>query len=475
MKIRTPLSTFLLAAALAACGGGAPGGGGSDGVGSESAGSSAPGTPPWKSPAAESGGGAPADPEEAESPLEPAPEPTDVRYVAPGGDDGADGSETSPWATVAHAVAQATPGMKIVVQGGTWPALDITSVDGTEDAPIVLAGAEDERPIFTGPVTLQRAFWELEHIEVASPEPRFALRFTGDGSHDNVVRNSVVRDGRGAAGVSVDLGAHRILIEGNEIYGIDRGEDDAHGIVVQPTTREVAIIGNEIHGTSGDSVQCIGPGQDAVQGAPANGVFIEGNHLYDTRENAVDIKHCEDVTIRGNVMHGFRKSSTSNGEAVVVHLKAKGVIVEENDISNTSRGIVTGRGATDVLLRRNRLHGLADERTAILFAEGAGLEAHHNTIVGAAYGVKALDGSNRPTVRNHVFESVEVPLQGDLAAENNLFSNSEASGDAPIHGDAALDGDLVPGPTSAAIDAALPGDEAEACGEALDLGAIERC
>jgi hypothetical protein len=302
------------------------------------------------------------------------------------------------------------------------------------------------------------------------------MRFTGAGSHDNVIRNSVVRDGTGAAGVSIDLDASRITVEGNEIFNISRGGDtDAHGIVVQPTTSDVTIVGNEIHTTSGDSVQCIGPGQDAVEGAPANGVRIEGNVLRDTRENAVDIKHCENVEIRGNVMHGFRVSSTSNGEAIVVHLLASTVTVEENDISNTSRGVVTGRGVSNVVVRRNVIHGLADEMTGVIFGEGSAQQAFHNTIVGAARGIQALPGSGMPAVKNNIFEGVAEPVQGEASLDTNLFSGTLAAGENPVEGDAQLDGESMPGEGSAAIDAAAAGDTAEVCGAGPDIGAIERC
>jgi len=473
MRVQLLTTSLLLASvALAGCGGGSGDGSSPAPSASDAGAGSSAATAPGETGAAV-GGGAAAGTEQAQT--APEPEPSDVRYVSPEGDDGADGSEATPWATVAHAVASVGPGTKIVVRGGTWPGLEIAAVDGTEEAPIVLAGEEGNRPIFTGPVKVSRAYWILDGIEVASTEPVFSVRFTGAGSHDNVLRNSVVRDGTGAAGVSIDLDASRILVEGNEIFNISRGETDAHGVVVQPTTREVRVVGNEIHGTSGDSVQCIGPGQDAVEGAPANGVVIEGNTFYDTRENAVDIKHCENVEIRGNVMHGFRVSSTSNGEAIVVHLLASNVKVEENDISNTSRGVVTGRGATNVVVRRNVIHDMADEMTAILFGEGSGFSAVHNTIVGAATGVQALAGSGMPAVRNNIFESVGAAVNGEAAVDTNLFSRTAATGENPVEGEAALDGENVPADGSAAIDNAAPVEEEPACGAGPDFGAIERC
>src|SRR5690606_21846407 len=104
MHLRKLLPSLLLAAGLAACGGGGPGGG-SDGSDPRAGGEA--GTP---GAGAGLGAGSSQPPEEE-------PEPTLVRHVAPGGDHGADGSEGAPWATIAHAVASATPGTKIVVHG----------------------------------------------------------------------------------------------------------------------------------------------------------------------------------------------------------------------------------------------------------------------------------------------------------------------------------------------------------------------
>ena len=403
------------------------------------------------------------------------PEPTLVRYVSASGDDGGDGSEAAPWRTVANAVANAQPGTKIVVGAGSYDGVTIDGVDGTADAPIVIAGAEGERPIFTSPIQVQRAYWVFDGIEVASTEPSFSVRFTGAGAHDDVIKNSVVRDGTGAAGVSIDLEASKITVEGTEIFNISRGETDAHGIVVQPTVRDITLVGNEIHDNSGDSIQCIGPGQDAVEGAPANGLVIEGNNLYTNRENAVDIKHCENVEVRGNVMHGFRKSATSNGEAIVVHLLASNVTIEGNDISDSSRGVVTGRGAQNVHVRRNVIHDLADEKTGVIFGEGAGFEAVHNTIVGADRGLRALEGSGAPVVRNNIFDGCTDSVDGEANADSNLFSGSPAAGTNPVEGDAQLDGEYAPADGSPAVDAASPGDDADTCGAGADMGAIENC
>lgn len=401
--------------------------------------------------------------------------PALVRYVAVDGSDAFPGTKEQPWRTPAYAVTQAEPGMRILVRGGTYPAFVIDGVDGTARAPIVIAAAPGSRPVIEGgTVLVRRAYWELEGLEIR-PGSKPAVRFTGASSRYNVLRNSIVRDGTAAYGVSVDLGATYATIEGNEITNIWRGADvDAHGIVIQPDSVGVRILGNEIHGNSGDSIQCIGPGQDAPEGAPARDLLVEGNLLYGDRENAVDVKMCEDVVIRGNVIHGYRKSATSNGEGIVIHKGARNVVVEYNDISNVSRGVVTGVGARDVLVRRNVIHTPADERTGILFGEGSNFAARHNTIIGADRCLRVLVEAKAASVENNIFSGCTQSATGTATVENNLFFNSPLAGAHGITADPQLDAEFRPAAGSPAIDRATVGD-VDYCGKAPDIGAVERC
>ena len=406
----------------------------------------------------------------------PTTSPQLTRYVATDGDDGNPGTRDKPWRTPAHAVRNAKPGMRILMRGGSYPAFTIDAVDGSAASPILLAAAPGSRPVISGgTVLVRRAYWQLEGLEV-KPGNAVGVRFTGAGAHHDVLRGSVVHDGSAASGVSVDLGATYVTIEGNEIFAIWRGNDvDAHGVVIQPDAVGVRILGNEIHGTSGDSIQCIGPNQDAPGGAPARDLLIEGNLLYADRENAVDIKWCEGVTVRGNVMRGFRKSSTSNGEAVVIHRGARDVLVEYNDISESSRGVVTGVGAHDVRVRRNVIHTPVDERTGILFGEGTNPVASHNTVVGAARCVGVLAEAKGAVVTNNILVGCGQSVTGSAEVANNLFHQAPATGSGAVTGDPLLDGDFRPSAGSPAIDHATVVDDDPVCGNGPDIGAVERC
>jgi nitrous oxidase accessory protein NosD len=485
MMPRRILVSVLLAAGIGACSGSGPGGGigpsTDDGALGESGGrfgdriedilgGGSIDRPPSRD------GDRPAPLPGREPEPQPAPAPALVRYVATDGNDANPGTRELPWRTPGHAVAQAQPGMHILLRGGTYPPFTIGAVDGTAEEPIVLAAAKGSRPtIEGGPVLVRRAHWQLEGIEVR-PGANAGVRFTGPGAHHGVLRDSVVRDGSAAYGVSVDLGATHITIENNEITNIWRGAGvDAHGIVIQPDSVGVRILGNEIHGNSGDSVQCIGPGQDAPNGQPARDLLIEGNLMYGDRENAVDIKWCEGVTIRGNVARGYRRSATSNGEAIVIHRGARNVVVERNDISEASRGIVTGVGANDITVRRNVIHQPVDEKVGILFGQGGNQVARHNTIIGAARGVQVLADAYGVTVRNNIFADVAQSLSGSATVERNLFHAAPTAGSGALSGDPMLDGEFFPRPGSPAIDAGLPGDGAAICGAGPDVGANERC
>jgi hypothetical protein len=79
--------------------------------------------------------------------------PTNHLPVAVNGSDiNGDGSPDSPYATITHAVRQATPGTAIVVHAGVYPGgIYLAGVSGTASAPIWIGGAAGEsRPVIEG-------------------------------------------------------------------------------------------------------------------------------------------------------------------------------------------------------------------------------------------------------------------------------------------------------------------------------------
>jgi nitrous oxidase accessory protein NosD len=447
---------------------------------------------------------------------EPAPPPahfTREWVVSPSGVDTADGSEEHPLHSISKAVSVAGPGELIRVLAGTYAERVILGGGvkaGTPGAKITLQG-EGKPRITPGPgsgalVQVQKPNWIIDGFELdVQGQPMFALSFEGD-VHGSVLANSELHHGTGGAAVTTYNGAAGATIENNHIHDFVKsaGDHDSHGVVVQPTSRDITVRNNDIHDNSGDSVQCLGP-EGFSSLPPAQGLLVENNHLYGNRENAVDIKTCYDVTIRNNRMHHFQPSATAKGDAVVVHMSARNVLIEDNEVYDAGKGISIGGNhvgpvPAGVVVRRNRVHDLTTvgggEGTGIRLENSDGAMVVNNTISRAAHAALVLGhgtggATSNLTVENNIIDGqVAVSLGAlhpGLKMGFNLFPASaqfeqgqqlvsidsyrQASGDTTsVTGDAAVSQDFAPASTAVdhGTNVGLP-----FCGSAPDIGAIE--
>jgi pectate lyase len=155
-----------------------------------------------------------------------------------------------------------------------------------------------------------------------------------------VIRDVEVAGPKTDAGHSaaVGLGAFNVWIRGS-IHGFGDNrptapEQDYHGI--KTLTSDMWILDAEIYDVSGDSVQ-IG---DASNGSPAR-VYVGGGHFHHNRENGVDIKDSQGIVVSGVLMDGFRPTSSSPGEAVIIHDDARDAEVYDNVITDSTLGVVS--------------------------------------------------------------------------------------------------------------------------------------
>ncbi len=382
-------------------------------------------------------------------PEEPPPPPAYARewYVSPSGNDSANGSLDKPLRTISKALTLVGPGEIIRVQKGTYQeklVIDSSAQAGTASAPITLRGEGLPKVVPTSSgwfmAHVQRPHWRIEGFEFdVRGQRQVAMTFSGN-TEGTVIAGNELHHGAFGSGISTDYGAKGLTFEGNHIHHFARGNVDSHGIVIAPTSSDITIRGNEIHDNSGDSVQCLGP-EGFSNNAPARGVLIEDNEMYDNRENAVDLKTCHDVVVRGNRMYGFTKSTTSRGEAVVVHYSARNVVIEENDIFDTSIGIAVGGnrvGAppTNISIRRNRIHDLkTPEGSGIRIENGSDVRVLHNTVVGTdgfafVVGHGTGGASSNVAVRNNLFATRNAVSMGlsapGLRMESNLYLTGAA-------------------------------------------------
>jgi len=288
--------------------------------------------------------------------------------VSKSGSDAAAGTDAAPFKTISRAIAAAGPGDRITVRAGTYAERLVLNASaaraGTEDAPILLQG--DGRPrIVPGAtemsmVDVSRPHWILDGFEVdAQGQNKIGISFYGS-TEGSTLRASLVHGGSGPAAVTTSAGASGVVIDDVDIHHFWRDGADSHGVAVEPGSQRITVRGSRIHDVSGDSVQCIGPeGESSLP--PADGLLVEGNDFSANRENALDVKTCKHVVARRNAMHDFLQQSLPGGCAVVIHMSADDVLVEDNEIYRVGHAISLGGNHVGpvpqrVRIQHNRIH-----------------------------------------------------------------------------------------------------------------------
>jgi len=377
---------------------------------------------------------------------------TRVLWVAPGGSDTADGAQSRPLRTVAKALSLVKPGEAVYLASGTYyERLRLEERGGSSTRPLTLRAAPGATPVLRGGtgsstplIEVRGAYWHIDGLTVdAAGDRAFAALWRGQGAHHGVLRNSKLRNGTSGAGVNVAEYASDVLIEDNEIHHfLKAGGGDSHGLILQTTARNVVARRNDIHHNSGDSVQCLGPeGGATISGTPFDNLLLEDNELHENRENGVDIKTCSRVVLRGNHIWGHKRSTTSGGEGVVVHMSARDVTLEDNVLRGNGRavnvgGVRVGAPPTRVVLRRNLvLDGYnADGNDGVGFRvdTSTDVKVHHNTfwnVPGAClyFGNGGSGPSQGLEARNNVMANCGLALRAGpgrsgAVVNNNLYS-----------------------------------------------------
>ncbi|MDY7231229.1 right-handed parallel beta-helix repeat-containing protein [Hyalangium rubrum] len=354
--------------------------------------------------------------------------PTRIFHVAVTGQDGNSGTAASPWRTINYAVKRLRPGEAAYVHAGTYyERVDIGSsaADGTASAPIHLMGAPGEaKPVIRGGDSKsgsmlriqQRRYWVVTGFNIqAAGSQVHGVRF--EGARYSVVRDSEVSGGTGPVGVVFYAGAADLGFLRNKVHHYTWGSNDSHGMLVLPDTARILIQGNESWANGGDSFQCQGPDTTSGTNLPTD-ITVENNRFHEDRENAVDLKTCDRVTLRGNKFYGYRPASSApQGAAVVIHCSARRILVEGNRMWNNGRGLTLGgvmilpEPVTDVIIRRN----LVFDSTTASGGSGDGLRVgtsrrvriHHNTLAFLPVGgITVGDGDKGPAEAAEVYNNI---------------------------------------------------------------------
>ncbi|QRO00670.1 right-handed parallel beta-helix repeat-containing protein [Archangium violaceum] len=276
-----------------------------------------------------------------------------------------------------------------------------------------------------------------------------------------VIKNSRVR--KCGSGVSVS-GSSNISIENNNLFDLvkwpltgtsaDGGRGDANAVVLERGSTRVLIQDNNSGGNTGDGVQCTGVEQPNNVGfPPVSHLTIRNNVFANELENGVDIKSCEDVTISGNDMSGYKHAQGNGGScggpAIVIHYFAKRVLVEDNNLHDSGAGVIVGSslvvGTVDpprvprvenVVIRRNRIWGMNQLSANNLFGCGDGIKLQHFSGVEIVHntfdklersGVRIDPNATTPSENVQIWNNIIQDARG-LAPGCTDFSGASCSG-----------------------------------------------
>jgi hypothetical protein len=336
------------------------------------------------------------------------------RYVSTEGDDARAGDEVrTAWKTIGKALRTLRAGEVGCVLPGTYEeGHNEAQNNGRADAPIVLRRAPGfaAMPVVKpkGPVAvfhIDRDYWVVDGFDIdVNFQKVTGFRFYDNADH-GVLRNSRLHNS--TSGSNVYVSGRDILIENCEIFNnFKTDEEDSHGVAIVPPASRVSVRRNRIWDNGGDGVQC-----EDYATAPVNpeDIIIEDNQIFTTpanygrTENAVDIKSCKYITIRGSSppspsrpgaaksrFYGFALKPTARGEGVVVHYNARHVLFENNVIQDVCRGLSVGRGedkqtlVRELVVRRNIIENLRQgtncDGNGILISRAEHLDVYGNVL-----------------------------------------------------------------------------------------------
>jgi Right handed beta helix region len=402
-----------------------------------------------------------------------------THHVATTGSDGNSGtSAAAAWRTVGKAFTALGPGQTACVHAGTYDAGTLDPArSGTATAPVRVMGAPGEarpvlRSVTDGPLVQfgpRDAYWIVQGVDLnknrrsgASVQvlgsPASGTNPGAGPAHHIAIRGNVIRDGKSGAAVLVRHAASDVLVADNAIHGHHRWVSgssvaysrldssylraDANGVNLEGTSAaqvaRVRVERNDIHHNGGDGIQCIGvhDGSGPHANDPAHLDAVD-NRIHHNSEDAVDIKSCQRVSIRGsrspelagsaadNKFYGFRPTNRatdlpgnhSGGGAIVIHYFARGVEVKNTRIWDSCRGIGVGRqdlnGVRDVVVARTLIFGLVTGTdcpgngiTAVLVQR---MDVLHNTLAripGTAVRVASDNGGSFSSTDIDVFNNI---------------------------------------------------------------------
>jgi hypothetical protein len=231
----------------------------------------------------------------------------DYRYVSPSGSDSNSGSLASPWLTIQHAFNSATPGMTILLRGGTYNQTAVISTSGTASQYITLMPYTGESATIDGSGRGSSLLGiEASYIRIKGLTLRNASEsaiYVGDHYGYNIIEDCVIEN------PTPDYGAivlwqetHHVIIQDNTF--IMNGGGYSSGVYYWRSAGTHVIRGNLISSTTGAMMDGFGGGPEDETGYMSNCDFYN-NTVIGADDDGISIEGGDiNVRIWGNRIEG---------------------------------------------------------------------------------------------------------------------------------------------------------------------------
>jgi hypothetical protein len=299
---------------------------------------------------------------------------------------------------------------------------------GTKQKPIFVRGqSETNRPVFSlsnGIIRVGGSYFIIENIVLNATSIVFHYSFL---VHDHISIRNIEAYGQNSGILVGDnrysVPASHIVIYNNYIHdtAVDlKGDSDTPsgiaGIVVASNSNHVWVLDNHVRGTGQDSFHS-GHG-----GVNISHVYVGRNEFHHDKENAIDLKAVKNYIISQNKVYGYRKSCSSNGDAIRINDEGEqdNIWIIFNEIYDSDLGIVPDSADFRPYIIGNLIYDI--NHYAILDNGNInnGSTVVHNTIQDAETGINQVK-----ECANNLLSNTTIPISGNCNASHNLISNNE--------------------------------------------------
>jgi hypothetical protein len=335
-------------------------------------------------------------------------------YVAPGGSDGADGSQGQPWKTVQHAADTAGPGDTVLVRQGAYNEVVTLTKSGSASAGyITFAAYPGETPAVDGTglavpqhqwglVTLNNVGYVIvEGLEIRNfstnsvKDVPIGMYVTGAGASDQLVNNAVhdivttaattpKKCGSNAFGITV-YGTQApdaidgLAVSGNEVFDNHTGCSET--LSLDGNVTNFAVVSNRVHDNDNIAIGAIGF-EKVSSGAydQARDGTIRGNTVYNItsfgnpdygKQYAADGIYVDggtNIVIEQNLIHdvdlGIELASEHQGHDSSFIVARNNVVYDGNSAGISIGGYAAAKGGADhCTVVNNTLYGNDTKKT----------------------------------------------------------------------------------------------------------------